>query len=363
LGLVRGATPALAEAVGRYVAAAGATQNAVLDRLRQQHAVHWGAERLRAFTEQCSQAMAEATREFQVRRILQLLEEAEKSRGNRKPVLAAGRDGCTLCEYDYRYFEHATVGTLTVYERSGKRLGTVYLAFVPEEGQTRMTEELTALILEVLRRWQGTLPRLVYVTDAGDQETKYYQQVLRRMRHPTSGHKLSWMRIVDFYHVAQRVWTMAEALFGQGTQRGQAWARKMCKLLKKPNGASRVLHSAAALRARMGKMSKARKDDLRRAYEYLRKRTRFLRYHEFKNLHLPIGSGVTEAACKTIYAQRMKLSGMRWSKAGAQSILNLRVAWLSGIWSDAYEYILNSYNDTTLTTYAAHRNQALCIAA
>jgi hypothetical protein len=45
---------------------------------------------------------------------------------------------------------------------------------------------------------------------------------------------------------------------------------------------------------------------------------------------LPIGSGVTEAACKTIYTQRMKLSGMRWDKEGAQRVLNLRVVLLSG---------------------------------
>ena len=44
LGLIHGATPAMAEAVGRYMAQAGATQQAVLDRLRSQHGVFWGAQ-------------------------------------------------------------------------------------------------------------------------------------------------------------------------------------------------------------------------------------------------------------------------------------------------------------------------------
>ncbi len=41
-----------------------------------------------------------------------------------------------------------------------------------------MTDQLTALIEEVLRQWKGPLPRLAYVTDAGDNETKYFHEVL-----------------------------------------------------------------------------------------------------------------------------------------------------------------------------------------
>ena len=60
----------------------------------------------------------------------------------------------------------------------------------------------------------------------------------------------------------------------------------------------------------------------------------------FKRLRLPIGSGVTEAACKTVFTQRLKLSGMTWGKPGAQTILNLRVILLSGLWEDVYTAVL-----------------------
>ena len=59
----------------------------------------------------------------------------------------------------------------------------------------------------------------------------------------------------------------------------------------------------------------------------------------------PIGSGITEAACKTVFTQRLKLSGMRWKTAGAQVILNLRVCLLSGIWQPTYRAVVDSYND------------------
>jgi hypothetical protein len=350
LGLIHGTTPALAEAVGRYMAQAGATQQAVLDRLRSQHGVSCGAQRLRDVTRELSLAFEGMTQECQVLRLLELLKKAEQSRGSRRPVLSVGRDGVTLREYRFRFFEHATVATVTVYDRAGGRLGTVYLAFAPELGQQQMTERLTALIQEVLRHWEGPLPRLTYVTDAGENETQYYRRVLGNMAHPRTGEKLPWIRIVDYYHAAQRIWAMAETLFGKESRTGRVWARRMCRVLKKPGGPFRVLHSAAALRARL-KLSKSRAADFRKAYQYLRRRTKLMQYHDYKRLNLPIGSGITEAACKTIVTQRLKLSGMRWMKQGAQTILNLRVVLLSGIWQPLHRKLLETHRIRNLRTY------------
>ena len=67
-----------------------------------------------------------------------------------------------------------------------------------------------------------------------------------------------------------------------------------------------------------------------------------MRYEEYRRLGMPIGSGVTEAACKTVFTQRLKLSGMRWKKAGAQTILTLRVILLSGVWEQVYQRILEA---------------------
>jgi hypothetical protein len=80
--------------------------------------------------------------------------------------------------------------------------------------------------------------------------------------------------------------------------------------------------------------------DYRRAYEYLRKRRGPMRYDEYRRVGMPIGSGVTEAACKTVYTQRLKLAGMRWKKAAARTIWTLRVILLSGVWSEVYRKTL-----------------------
>jgi hypothetical protein len=348
LGLVQGATPALAGEAARLLAETGATQQTVLARLKAQHGVSWGVKKLRAVTENVAATMERFRREHQAKQVVGWLRAAQKSKGKHRPVLAVGRDGITLPTLPHGYYEVATTATLTVLDRQGQRLGTVYLAYAPELGQQTMTDELTALLEEVLRLWDGPLPRLVYVTDAGDSETKYFRQVLRKLRHPYTGQKLKWRWIVDFYHAAQRLTAMGEALFGAGRE-ASAWAARMRKLLKKPNGPFRVLHSAAAMKSRVA-MSAARKKLFRQAYNYLRTRTQHMQYAQFRGQGLPIGSGITEAACKTVFTQRLKLSGMRWTGQGAQTILNLRVLLLSGLWDDVYAAAINSYNETPIRT-------------
>ncbi len=361
LGLVQGATPALVECVARYQAESGATQKQTLARLRREHGISWGVKKLRQVTEFVAAAMDGHRQAAQVDRVLEWLRQAEASRGQHRPVLGVGRDGITLGLQikGYNIYEVASAGTLTVYDRRGRRLGTVYLAYTPEPGQATMSLHLTGLLTEVLRRWSGRLPRLAYVTDAGDNETSYYRKELRRLRHPRTGER--WFWVVDYYHASERLWTMADALFGAGPK-ARSWARKMQRLLLKPAGVSRVLHSAGALRSR-GKLTATRLAQFRRAYNYLHSRRRHLRYDEYRRLGLPIGSGVTEAACKTVYTQRLKLSGMRWKQAGAQTILTLRVILLSGVWDTVYAQTLATSSEVEVRTSSLSKGSAPVSAA
>lgn len=348
LGLVQGASPALAGRAAQLQGDSGMTQKRTLERLRQDYGVGWGVKKLRQVTDAVAQAVTAQRHETQVEKLLDLLRQASATPGRHKPVLSVGRDGITLglrvpCGHA---FAVATTGTVSVLDRRGQRLGTVYLAYTPEAGQGTMSKELTRLLRDVLQRWQEPLPRLCYVTDAGDKETRYYDQVLSRMKHPRSGAPLDWIRVVDYYHASERLWTLADLLFGKG-KRSVAWARKMQKWLLKPGGVNRVLHSAAAFRDQGGLKGK-KLAEFKKAYRYLRKRMKYMKYAEYRRVGVPLGSGVTEAGCKTVYTQRLKLSGMRWQKVGAQTILNLRVLQLSGVWDEAYKRALNASEEPTV---------------
>ena len=355
LGLNHSATPGLVDWIGRHIATAGSNQDAVIELLRTDCGVTMGVKRLRQCTQQLSESMEPFRQEHQVDVLLEALQKASSSSGSRKPVLAVGRDGITLREYAHSAFQVATTATVSVYDRQGKRLITVYLAHPPELGQATMDQMLTDLLTELLERYHGLLPRLAYITDSGSNETGYFREVLRRMIHPRTGKRLEWTRVADYYHASERIWTMAEVLFGKGTQEANAWARRMLKLLKKPSGPSRVLHSVAnhfKRRQRKSQQLSKRKETIyRTAYRYIQTRTKLMRYSDFKSVHIPLGSGVTEAACKTVFTQRLKCSGMRWSHQGAKTILTLRTILLSKSWAVTYKAVLKNAYPNNLRPY------------
>jgi hypothetical protein len=70
---------------------------------------------------------------------------------------------------------------------------------------------------------------------------------------------------------------------------------------------------------------------------YFRNNVDRMRYADFRNRGLFVGSGVVEAGCRTIVAQRLKRSGMHWTVRGANAIISLRCLILSGHWEAFWE--------------------------
>src|SRR5205085_2802634 len=129
---------------------------------------------------------------------------------------------------------------------------------------------------------------------------------------------------------------MAEALFGPETAAAARWFAKMRRWLReRRQGVAQVARSATQLLDRR-KMTKAQRAAFWKAYRYLRRHRRWMDYAGYRRCGLPIGSGVTEAACKTVFTQRFKRSGMRWGHESGQVILDLRVVYLSGLWEEAF---------------------------
>ena len=57
-----------------------------------------------------------------------------------------------------------------------------------------------------------------------------------------------------------------------------------------------------------------------------------MRYASLKPLGIPMGSGVTEGACKSLITARTKRSGQRWREHGIESVLALRSILHSDRW-------------------------------
>ena len=120
--------------------------------------------------------MAPHRRLAQVERVVHWREQARASKGRYRPTLAVGRDGIFV-PLQHKVWQEGVTATVSVLDRRGTRVGTVYLGHMPEAGQGTLTAQLTALLKAILSQVDSDGLRLVYVTDDGYHPSDYSQSV------------------------------------------------------------------------------------------------------------------------------------------------------------------------------------------
>ena len=136
-----------------------------------------------------------------------------------------------------------------------------------------------------------------------------------------------------------RVKSGLDACYGEGDAKGRAQYEKLRHLLRHDcAGVEKVIRSLNHLRR-----THPGNKRIAEVLGYLRNNRHRMGYAEAKAQNLPIGSGVVEAACKTLVTQRLKRSGMRWRHAGGQAILTLRALIQSGRFDSAWELLSGAY--------------------
>ena len=134
--------------------------------------------------------------------------------------------------------------------------------------------------------------------------------------------------ILDFYHATQHLFEAAVAYGNTVAERTpEQWFTRLRHQLRH-GYVHRILDEFAALR-RYASTPDAAKPKLRQVQNYLKIHLKHLQYRQFKQLGLPIGSGMVESACKWLITHRFKGVGMRWSESGCDHLLQLRVAWVN----------------------------------
>src|SRR3954464_3215891 len=240
-------------------------------------------------------------------------------------TVAVSLDGtCTLmCEDGWR---EAMVGTLAFYDREGERQHTIYLAATPEYGKAKFLGHLEAEI----GRAKAKCPDAHYVGIA-------------------DGAKGNWeflgqhtdVQVTDFWHAAEYLGKAAVVLYRGHPQTRKAWLDEACHRLKHDaGGAAWVLKRVRAL-ARGRAWAKGH-EDVQRAITYFANQSGAGRmdYASRVAANEPIGSGVTEAACKVIVKQRLCGSGMKWTEGGAAAVLSLRaLSYTSERWNQFWSKV------------------------
>jgi hypothetical protein len=139
------------------------------------------------------------------------------------------------------------------------------------------------------------------------------------------------VQILDFYHVSEHLWSLGNALYGQGKERtkkfvdyklSQIWSGQVDKSIN------------ALMKLKFADQDKSEK--LRIEIGYLQDNRRRMDYPSYKANGYHVGSGVVESACKQ-FGARLDQAGMRWKEPGAGSIAALRALKLSGRWDDYWK--------------------------
>ena len=129
------------------------------------------------------------------------------------------------------------------------------------------------------------------------------------------------VEVVDLFHAKGHLSDVAKAIYGATGDLGRAWARERHAELDE----GRMDDLLAALRVHAGSS-----DEARRCLGYVTANRERMRYPEFRAKGLCVSSGVVEAGCKVVVGTRLKRAGMHWTLAGADAIIALRCAQLSG---------------------------------
>lgn len=330
LGVKFGATPGAQDLLGRQIAAAGSSQSRCIEVIAERTGARIGPQKLRNLSCYLAEIMEPQREACQVKQLEAWIDDAGKRSKN--VSLAVSRDGVSLGIAPFGNFEMASVATLSIYG-DGQRQGTIYVACAPEDNQETLSRNFTSLLTSIIRSRGSKLSGIVYVSDAGKIETAYWKNVLRHLH--VDGQRIRIQRIVDYYHASLRLTTIADALLLTTSQRTE-WLKRVRKRLLEPGGWGRVMRSIAGMQKQHG-VNPDSADDAQKAIRYLHRYRRFMNYSEYRSHGSPIGSGIVESACKQIVTERLKLSGMRWSHAGAQQILTLRSILLSQTWQMTFK--------------------------
>ena len=140
------------------------------------------------------------------------------------------------------------------------------------------------------------------------------------------------IQIVDLYHARQRLWDVARKLYPNQEAEQRRWMMIHQDMLDEGN----IENLVSALRSiETGCVEIA--EEIRTKSAYFETHAERMRYPEFRQQHLFVGSGVIEAGCKTMIGSRCKQSGMFWTVRGANAVLALRCCQFNGRFEDYWE--------------------------
>ena len=224
--------------------------------------------------------------------------------------VAIGIDGTGMLMTEDGWRE-AMVGTISLFSREGERLHTIQMGATPEYGKKTFYSRFEREIENVKSRYPKAV--CVGIADGAKSNWSYLG-------------KYTDKQTIDFWHASAYLGKAADSIFPgkKNAASRREWLDNSCHKLKHNVGAAARLLKEMKNQLEDHKISKSNRENLESSITYFKNHKAKMRYAQNQQENIAIGSGVTEAACKTLVKQRLCNSGMRWKEKGAQSVLSLR---------------------------------------
>lgn len=197
------------------------------------------------------------------------------------------------------------------------------------------------------------------VDDAGEVLGQVFDEAERR----DPGHRRQWVALVDgnvhqievieqqakarkvdiavvcdFVHVLEHIWAAAWCFFDEGDPIAEAWVRSRATSVLE--GKARAVAEGILRRASSERLSKRKRKNADERAKYLANKAGYLDYPKALAAGWPIATGVIEGACRYLVADRMDITGARWSPEGAEAVLRLRTVRANGDFEDYWAFHL-----------------------
>ena len=223
------------------------------------------------------------------------------------PILTIGVDGTSLlmCEEGSR---QAMTGTIALYDKEGERQHTIYIGATPEYGKETFLERMKREIEHIKQLYPKA--KSIGIADGAKDNWSFLTEETQE-------------QVLDFYHASEYLTKVANIACPKGVEKREDWLESRCHQLKHEEGApTKLLTEMKTLREKA--TSAEKKAKLESAITYFTNNKHLMKYAAYVEKGWPIGSGITEAACKTLIKQRFCSSGMKWKENGASIVLSLR---------------------------------------
>jgi hypothetical protein len=224
-----------------------------------------------------------------------------------------------------RVYRMAYCATVTFHDETGAALHTIRQGAVPSVAPVDLCDRLLADAVAILQQRPDL--RVVLLSDGAPEMRNLLRSALDDTTLGTTVYE-----VLDFWHLLEKLAPAAQVVYGEAHAK-ETLARWRVDLLNRnaaPDDILAALRESGRRQVRIGEHR-----PVHDAITYIENHRDLLGYPGARRRGLPIGTGATEATCKSLFTVRMKRSGARWKEETAREVIHLRALALSDRWDAA----------------------------